>query len=289
MPGIGSGAGAVSRRLEKETFMFKLFSPLAIASALVFLPCASPAEALSAVTFVSGKGTNAGTCASPATPCRTFQFAVNQTSPGGEVKALDPANYSGVTITKAISIEGVDGASIAGIALNGVGISISAGPKDVINISNITINGGNAGQAGVQAFNSNSFGSLTFTHCTIQNFRGDGIDILAGSGKVFLIADVVVSDNAGLGLELVGVPGTLDHVTVIHNGGSIRAAQGAAVVSLINSTVANNSASIDSDDGATIRLFLSFIPGGVELTGGTALSAGNNFIPPTGLTEVGTH
>src|SRR5262249_39148902 len=32
----------------------------------------------------------------------------------------------------------------------------------------------------------------------------------------FLIADVVVSDNTAIGLDLVGVPGTLDHVTVNH-------------------------------------------------------------------------
>jgi hypothetical protein len=101
-------------------------------------------------------------------------------------------------------------------------------------------------------------------------------------------------------LELIGVPGTLEHVTVNHNGGaakcgtsvsfgSIRAAQAAAVVSIVDCTVANNAAPIDSDDGATFRLYLSFIPDGVQLTGGTFLSAGNNFIPPAGLTQLGTH
>ena len=118
------------------------------------------------------------------------------------------------------------------------------------------------------------------------------------SGKGFLIQDVVVSDNAGLGIVVVGVPGTLDHVSVIHNGaancnitscGSIRAAQGAAVVSIVDSTIANNSSGIDLDDGSTIQLFHSFIPDGIVSTGGTALSAGNNFIKQTGLTEVGTH
>ncbi len=195
--------------------MFKHFSPLALASALVFLlPCASPAKALSAVTFVSGKGTNAGTCASPATPCRTFQFALGQTSPGGEIKALDPADYEPMTITKAISITGVEGAGINRTAA-GNAFTIKAGSKDVINLTNLIIDGLNTGQTGIELA---SFGSLTVTHCIIRKFRGDGIDIFSSSGMEFLIADVVVSDNGGLGLELVGVPGTVDQANVNHNG-----------------------------------------------------------------------
>ena len=55
-------------------------------------------RALSDVTFVSDKGTDAGACDSPAAPCRSFKFALGQTSPGGEIKALNPADYGGVTI-----------------------------------------------------------------------------------------------------------------------------------------------------------------------------------------------
>ena len=79
--------------------MFKLISPLSLAGALISLTSlgAAPALAASPVTFVSGKGTDSGTCASPAAPCRTFQFTLSQTSPGGEIKARDPADYGGVT------------------------------------------------------------------------------------------------------------------------------------------------------------------------------------------------
>jgi hypothetical protein len=277
--------------------MLNVASPLAASAVLFASVCAAPAWALSAVTYVSGKGSDGSACATPATPCRTFHHAVGQTSADGEIVALDPADYGPVTITKSISIEGVDGAKIAGVPSGGNGITINAGKTDAINISRLIIDGGKAGQSGIA---TNSFGSLTVSHSTVRNFC-DGIDIFAMSGKVFLIADVLVSDNRAIGLDLVGVPGTLDHVTVIHNGGvrancgnsvvfgSIRAAQAAAVVSIVASTVANNSAPIDLDDGATFRFYLSFIPDGVGLTGGTALSAGNNFIRPAGLTEVGTH
>jgi Right handed beta helix region len=280
---------------------FNFSPPLTIAGVIVSLLWlgAAPALALSTVTFVSGKGTNAGTCASPATPCRSFQFALGQTSPGGEIKALDPANYGSVTITKSIRITGVVGAGIDA-SPGSKAITITAGGGDVIDISNLIIDGLNSGQTGIEL---DSFGSLTVTHSTVRNFRGDGIDIFAGSGRVFLIADVVVSDNGGLGLELVGVPGTVDHVNVYHNGiakpcglicGGVRAAQAAAIVAIVESTVTNNANfGIDSDDGADIRLAQSAVTGnsGIGLTGGTIESAGNNFITDSisgTLTEVGT-
>ncbi|HWX14482.1 MAG TPA: hypothetical protein VNY06_06450 [Methylocella sp.] len=86
--------------------MLKFKSRLTAAAVLALTCLANgPAWAATSVTYVSGKGTDAGTCAAPTNPCRTIQFAVNQTA-GGEVKALDPADYSPVTINKSISITG---------------------------------------------------------------------------------------------------------------------------------------------------------------------------------------
>jgi hypothetical protein len=91
--------------------MLKFKSRLTAAAVLALTCLANgPAWAATSVTYVSGKGTDAGTCAAPTNPCRTIQFAVNQTAAGGEVKALDPADYSPVTINKSISITGVEGA-----------------------------------------------------------------------------------------------------------------------------------------------------------------------------------
>ena len=115
--------------------MFKFLFPRAIAGALLALPFlgAAPARASSPVTFVSGKGADTGTCASPAAPCRTFQFALGQTSAGGEIKALDPAPYGPVTITNSISITGVEGASIN--RPSGDHITIKRGAKSTPSIS----------------------------------------------------------------------------------------------------------------------------------------------------------
>ena len=122
--------------------MSKSLWPLAAARALLALPClaAAPALAAAPVTFVSGKGTDAGTCASPANPCRSFEFALGQTSPSGEIKALGPADYGSVTITKSVSITGVEGAgSFRTSAVDS--ITINAGPNDTVNLSHLTIDG----------------------------------------------------------------------------------------------------------------------------------------------------
>jgi hypothetical protein len=69
--------------------MIKITSLQAIAAAL--LACglaAAPAQAGPNRTFVSGLGTDSGTCTRPA-PCRTFAFALSLTTAGGEIDVLD--------------------------------------------------------------------------------------------------------------------------------------------------------------------------------------------------------
>ena len=123
----------------------------------------------------------------------------------------------------------------------------------------------------------------------------------------FLIADVVVSDNAGEGMQIVhsgGVTGvlqgTLDRVSLHHNGfgssccgtGGIRAAIGSTRISITNSAVTNNNhIGIDTDDGPTIRLAHSVVTGndaGVNAGSGTVDSAGDNYIDGNGTNITGT-
>ncbi|MGQ0444941.1 MAG: right-handed parallel beta-helix repeat-containing protein, partial [Beijerinckiaceae bacterium] len=94
--------------------MTRITSPRAIAAALLACGLAAvPAQAGPNRTFVSGTGTDSGTC-NRTNPCRTFAFAFTVTNAGGEIDVLDPAAYGPVTITKAISIVN-DGAGTAGI------------------------------------------------------------------------------------------------------------------------------------------------------------------------------
>ena len=67
-----------------------------------------------AQTFVSatlGNDTNPCTRVSP---CLTFAAALAQTTAGGEIDILDPGDFGSVTITKAVTISGDVGASVAG-------------------------------------------------------------------------------------------------------------------------------------------------------------------------------
>jgi hypothetical protein len=143
------------------------------AAAVAALTClaAAPAKANTIpVTYVSGKGADSGTCASPANPCRTFQFAVSQTAPGGEVKALNPAEYGPVRIDKSISITGVEG---AGIDTNGGSAIVIATPTGVVltvHLANLLIqNVSGSGDFGIGGGNPPG-PQLTVTHCTVRGY-----------------------------------------------------------------------------------------------------------------------
>src|SRR5258708_5281870 len=61
---------------------------LALAAALVPCLATEPAQAQSARTYVSGRGSDANAC-TQAAPCLTLQGALNKTSAGGEIYALN--------------------------------------------------------------------------------------------------------------------------------------------------------------------------------------------------------
>jgi hypothetical protein len=291
-------------RFFKEPIMSKFLSPLAVAAALLSPPClggAGPAQAASSVTFVSGKGTDSDTCESPAKPCRTFQFAIGQTSAGGEVKALDPAHYGAMTITKSISITGVEG---AGRTLNIAkdAVTINAGPNDVVNLSHLTLDGVKTAERGIVL---NSGGSLTITHCVVRNFKFDGIRLQPTGATKFLIGDTLVSDNAVFGVGVTpqatgSAQGTLDHVSANKNGFGMfvdsLGASGGDFVTAVNSAATNNTnigfaaqRNVTQKNGV-LRLAHSVATGngtGVEIdVNGTVFSFGDNDIHGNSITDV---
>ncbi|MEO7273149.1 MAG: hypothetical protein ABIX28_21140, partial [Vicinamibacterales bacterium] len=78
----------------------------AVRSAFAFGAClflgSSIASAQATRTWVSGVGDDANPCSRTA-PCKTFAGAISKTASGGEIDALDPGGYGGVTITKPIT------------------------------------------------------------------------------------------------------------------------------------------------------------------------------------------
>ena len=165
----------------------KLITAAALALA-VTLP-AMPAQAGAPRTFVSAAGTDNSTC-SFAAPCRHFQNAVDATSAGGEVDALDPAGYGPITINHAVTIEG-QGWSYIAPPVNGNGITINVGSGNVV-IHGVSVNGaGISGGTNGIVFNSGS--GLTVTDCVLQNFfnsgaetTGDGILMQPSAGTAII-------------------------------------------------------------------------------------------------------
>jgi hypothetical protein len=80
-------------------------------------------------TWVSGVGDDANPCSRTA-PCKTWAGAISKTAEGGEIDALDPGGFGGVTISKAMTIEGTHGSgfgSILNASVTGVTINVTTG------------------------------------------------------------------------------------------------------------------------------------------------------------------
>ena len=197
--------------------MIKITTLPAIAAAL--LACglsAAPAQAGPNRTFVSGTGTDSGTCTRTA-PCRTFAFALTQTAAGGEIDVLDPAAYGAVTINKSISINGHDDADIN--AGSGNGVTINAGASDSVHLHGLTIEGLGSGANGI-LFNTG--GNLEIENCVVRGFN-NGITISPSTSSSFSVSNTIASNNSTFGIEVQptgsgAVTGVLSKVTANNNG-----------------------------------------------------------------------
>src|SRR3954468_6335604 len=119
---------------------------LAIASSTVLH--AVPAYAQAARTYVSGSGLDGNPCTTDL-PCKTLQAALGKTVAGGQIYALDSADYGYVTINKAVSIIGADGAAGILAPSSVTGITIGAAANDVINLQGLDIDGSGTGTNGI--------------------------------------------------------------------------------------------------------------------------------------------
>src|SRR5512147_1167193 len=109
---------------------------------------ATPARAAQQRSFVKSTGSDANNC-TLTLPCRSFNAAIAQTNPGGEVVILDTAGYGPMVINKAIKIIGPSGV-YGGISVLGglgppppptTGVVINAGATDVITLRGLDIAG----------------------------------------------------------------------------------------------------------------------------------------------------
>jgi hypothetical protein len=275
----------------------------------------SLANAQASRTWVSGVGDDANPCSRTA-PCKTFAGAISKTAAGGEIDALDPAGYGAVTITKAITIDG-GGGQVASVLVSGTnGIVVQAGTNDVVTLRNIQINGIGTGINGIRFLAGKA---LHVENCTISGFTTRGIDIATSGGGQVEVLNTIVRDNNDSGIKSLNTANTvsvsIDHSKFINNrqfgvfasdfskfsirnttsasNGNIgflaQAANGTAVINLVDSIASNNSIGVQAGGNTaptTIRIgrmsLLGNPTGIVVGINGSVLSFGSNFNDGTG-------
>ena len=158
-------------------------------------------------TFVSGLGNDSNAAANcPRTnPCRTLAGAYPVTQSGGEIIALDPADYGPLTVTGPISILGVEGAVIA-VAPGTTGIAINAHAGDKIIIGRLSISGAGAPNTTGIALNGgylvlrNSTLKLLTTGLRVSNTKADllQVDVVGNSTGISATGTGANANNSSI-------------------------------------------------------------------------------------------
>jgi nitrous oxidase accessory protein NosD len=177
------------------------FVVTALAATLVTLAAAPFAMAEATRTWVSGVGDDANPCSRTA-PCKTFAGAISKTAVRGEISVLDPGGFGGVTITKAITINGRG--QLAGVLVSGTNaIVVNAPSTDRVFIRNLTIDGLGTGLTGIKFLAGKS---LTVVNTDIFGFTQPGI-WMAGAGRLTVRNSEVY--DSGYGISAGTATGTI--------------------------------------------------------------------------------
>lgn len=272
-------------------------------------------------TFVASTGNDAGPCSLVA-PCRSFETAVAQVNPGGEVIVLDSAGYGAIHISKSMTIAAPAGV-YAGITppSGDTAVTIIAGASDVVTLRGLTLHGlSGTGSWGVVAV---GVGTLQIDKCIVSEFF-NGIDINAPNNQTFIKDTIVrqnfgygmrffngrividnsrIEDNGSYGVDVANADVTMRGTTVIGNATGVAAESDgpdATIVTINGSMVANNRTDgveavvFSGGSSATVRVANSAIIGnkGYGLWGGGVVvgqvieSQGTNLIRGNVLGDV---
>jgi hypothetical protein len=165
---------------------------------------------------------------------------------------LDPGGFGAITITKAITIDGSNG-NIAGVLVSGTnGITVAAGPNDVVVLRNLDIDGLGTGLNGI---GYTSGAALHVENTRIYGFTQQGIDIAptAGANAIY-VSNTKLFSNAGG--AIYAEPGssasanvTLTDVIMDGNLRGLRTTGG--VTSVVRNTVVTGSTGVGFNAGST--------------------------------------
>jgi hypothetical protein len=280
----------------------------------ILLPvlCTVPAHAQATRTWVSGVGDDANPCSRTA-PCLTFAGAITKTAAGGEIDALDPGGFGGLTITKSITIDG-GGGQVASVMVSGnTGILVSAGATDIVTIRNVQFqgdlgNGSNGGGGVGIGFNSGAM--LSIDNCKFDGFNSGAILANPSANAILNVTNTIITNaNYGILLNPSGgaLNGSIDHTTIrkmstygivaggsvyftVTNSAIVNAAMDGVTVStgtvleVDSSSVTNNNTAF-ATQGGIIRISRNTIYDNntnFSISGGTIATGGNNFVAVNG-------
>ncbi|MEA2907868.1 MAG: hypothetical protein QOI12_5255 [Alphaproteobacteria bacterium] len=280
---------------------------------VAFVPDVALAQATR--TWVSGVGDDVNPCSRTA-PCKTFAGTISKTAAGGEINCLDSGGFGGVTITKSMAIvcEGVE----AGVLVSaGPGITVNAGPNDVVFLRGLDIEGlgltttVSPGTIGIRFI---AGAALHVQNTRIRGFKaaasGHGIHFTPGAGAATLtVVDSYISNNnSGINVNPTGAATAkvvLNKVQTVNNStfgiafdgrGGTGAVDGSVWESQTSSNGSNGVLSITAvSGGATVQVMVDHSAtsnngtNGLQSNGGTSTIRVSNTVitgNATGVTSV---
>lgn len=251
--------------------MIDTFRATAVGAAMS-LAAVGQAQALNARTWISGAGIDQAGCGPVANPCRTLQYAHDNTSAGGEIDVKDSAGYGAVSITKAISI--ISDGPLGGVLAppNGNGITISVAASDLVILRGLTIEGAGAGKQGIEM---SSAGILNVTRCSVQRFNlGIYVHLPCCTSAPIdvTIQDTEVSYNTGTGISISGdsIAGqtTILNSIVSHNGNY-------GISTYASTTMSNTHVSNNTNRGISTYYGTSVLDNVTSVGNGTGIFVNN--------------
>jgi hypothetical protein len=295
--------------------MKRLFWVSLTALAVSFCALTGAAQAQATRTWISGVGDDANPCSRTA-PCKTFAGAISKTSDCGEIDALDPGGFGGVTITKGITLDG-GGGQVASILVGGTpGITINNSSatchSDIIR--NMRIVGlapmGGAGTIGINIVTSSAPSAVILEHDAIFQFSQQCVYVNATQPQFVTILDsqfdlctlgglsvtsTVAADTVSIARSIfttngVGITvGPNSHVNlessqvVTNTTGGVLANASTAKIDINESSVSNNIGyGIQATSGAIVNLSNTTVVynlgQGLMGTGATLLTWSNNWV-----------
>jgi len=212
-----------------------------LAALCVLIGTGSNVLAANPRTFVSGSGNDNDPC-SLLKPCRTFNRAMAQTDPGGEVVALDSAGYGTFIVNKAVTIEAAPGV-YAGITVTGtaptIAIDVAAGAADAVTLRGLTINSLNSNSVGIRFL---SGAALHIENCI---FKSNDIGVWSLGAGTLDIRDSIFREN--------------------FDGIRIEPSAGTSFATVHNVRLENNTDGLGAVDGATVTVQDSVASGNANL------------------------